>query len=140
VIAADSSVLIAAFAGWHEAHDVARDALRERPRLIAHCALETYSVLTRLPHPHRAPGQLVVEFLRDEFHDRPLVPSQELAQALLPTLHDAEVYGGAVYDGLVALTAAEHGARLLTLDVRAEGVYRRCGVEFTLMRRSHASD
>ena len=45
--AADTSVVIAAFASWHEKHEAARRALDEGLRLIEHCSLETYSVLTR---------------------------------------------------------------------------------------------
>lgn len=52
--AVDSSVVIAAFATWHEYHVIARKAMTARPRLIAHAAVESYSVLTRLPPPHRA--------------------------------------------------------------------------------------
>jgi predicted nucleic acid-binding protein len=39
VKAADSSVVIAAFATWHEYHAIARKALTDRPRLIAHAAI-----------------------------------------------------------------------------------------------------
>src|SRR3989441_13166825 len=59
---ADSSVVVAAFASWHETHDSARRVLDGALRLVAHCALETYSVLTRLPPPHRAPGDVVRDF------------------------------------------------------------------------------
>jgi hypothetical protein len=37
--------------------------------LVAHCAVESYSVLTRLPAPHRVAPNLVDEFLRAEFPD-----------------------------------------------------------------------
>ena len=46
------------------------------------------------------------------------------------------VLGGAVYDGLVALSAAAHGATLLTLDRRALPTYRRCGVPHRLLPTS----
>ena len=49
MIAADTSVVVAAFASWHESHGVAARALRPGIRLIAQCAVESYSVLTRLP-------------------------------------------------------------------------------------------
>jgi hypothetical protein len=65
--AADTSLVVAAFASWHESHDSARRALDSRLRLIEHCALETYSVLTRLPHPHRTSGVVVREFLKLRF-------------------------------------------------------------------------
>ena len=61
--AADTSVVVAAFASWHENHEPARRALDEGLKLIEHCALETYSVLTRLPPPHRASGDIVREFI-----------------------------------------------------------------------------
>lgn len=35
---------------------------------------------------------------------------------------------GATYDGLVALEAAAHGKRLLTLDQRARSTYQRLGL------------
>ncbi|GAB3914246.1 hypothetical protein GCM10011575_18120 [Microlunatus endophyticus] len=53
--AVDTSVIVAAFAGWHQDHASAAAELRQRPRVVAHALLEAYSVLTRLPGPHRAP-------------------------------------------------------------------------------------
>src|SRR5712691_11139635 len=67
VRAADSSLVVAAFASWHENHDAARRVLDGALRLVEHCALETYSVLTRLPAPHRAPGDVVRNFLAARF-------------------------------------------------------------------------
>lgn len=65
--AADSSLVIAAFASWHESHDLARRAVDAGVRVVEHCTLETVSVLTRLPPPHRASGDLVRDFLRERF-------------------------------------------------------------------------
>jgi predicted nucleic acid-binding protein len=126
--AVDSSVVIAAFASWHEAHEVARRVLDRGPRLVAHCALEVFSVLTRLPAPHRVPGKLVVAFLEDRFRQEPLTLSARDLWRLPGALQQRGVDGGAVYDGLVAMSAAAHGATLVTLDRRAEATYRRCGV------------
>ena len=67
--AADTSVVIAAFASWHENHQAARRALDNGLRLVEHCAVETYSVLTRLPAPHRVAGSVVGDFLRARFPD-----------------------------------------------------------------------
>jgi hypothetical protein len=47
--AVDSSVVIAAFATWHEHHALARKAMAGQPRLVAHAAVESYSVLTPRP-------------------------------------------------------------------------------------------
>ncbi|MEX2240756.1 MAG: PIN domain-containing protein [Burkholderiales bacterium] len=54
MIAADTSVVVAAFASWHEGHAAALRALGRGVRVPAHVLLESYSVLTRLPPPHRA--------------------------------------------------------------------------------------
>jgi hypothetical protein len=57
--AVDTSVVVAAFASWHEHHVLARKAMASRPRLVAQAAVESYSVLTRLPPPHRAQSSIV---------------------------------------------------------------------------------
>jgi hypothetical protein len=49
------------------------------------------------------------------------------------SLHERGITGGAVYDGLVAMSAAAHGATLLTLDRRAVPTYRRSGVRHRLL-------
>jgi hypothetical protein len=43
------------------------------------------------------------------------------------------VFGGASYDGVVALEAAAHGRTVLTLDERARMTYARLGVPFALI-------
>jgi predicted nucleic acid-binding protein len=133
MIAVDTSVAVAAFASWHERHEQARQALDEDARLVAHCAVETYSVLTRLPVPHRAPGELVQGFLEAQFPDPHLtLPAQE--QRRLPRRFvELGLGGGAVYDALVALTAAHARADLVTCDRRALAVYQRCGVGVRLL-------
>ena len=65
--ATDTSLVVAAFASWHENHGRARPALDGGLRLIEHCALETYSVLRRLPPPDRCPGVVVRDFIRMRF-------------------------------------------------------------------------
>jgi predicted nucleic acid-binding protein len=133
VTAADTSVAVAAFASWHELHEPARAALRDGVVLIAHCALETYSVLTRLPSPHRAPGRLVHEFLAAQFPDPHLVMRAGAQRGITGRLVEIGVEGGAVYDALVALTAAGAGATLASCDGRAAATYERCGVSVRLV-------
>jgi predicted nucleic acid-binding protein len=133
VIAVDTSVAVAAFASWHESHMSAREAIRDGAALIAHCALETYSVLTRLPTPHRAPGALVQRFLAVQFSLPHLVLPARDQRRLTARLVDLGIEGGAVYDGLVALTAASAGATLISLDRRAAATYERCGVDVRLV-------
>ncbi len=134
MIAVDSSVVIAACASWHEAHRKAQRALDdEAPRLVGHSALEAYSVLTRLPGGQRMPAALVVEFLRAAFPGEPLVLTAAQLLDIVGELHERGISGGAVYDGLIALSARAHRAELLSLDQRASETYRRCEVEYRLL-------
>ena len=102
-------------------------------RLIEHCALETYSVLTRLPAPHRAPGQVVRDFLAARFREAFLRLSVPAYREFLLRLPDHGVVGGSSYDALVAATAAHHAAELVTCDRRAAPVYERYGVGVHLL-------
>ena len=131
--AADTSLVVAAFASWHESHEAARHALDEGLRLVEHCALETYSVLTRLPPPHRASGEVVREFLTARFPQPFLRLSERAYRDFLLGLPRRGVTGGAAYDALVAATAAGCGAELLTCDRRALPVYERYGVRAQLL-------
>ncbi|HEY2967986.1 MAG TPA: type II toxin-antitoxin system VapC family toxin [Casimicrobiaceae bacterium] len=126
--AADTSVVIAAFASWHESHEAARRALDGGLRLIEHCALETYSVLTRLPPPHRTSGAVVREFLLTRFPQPFLQLSARAYKDFILGLPDHGVTGGTAYDALVAATAAGCGAELVSCDQRALPVYERYGI------------
>src|SRR5918997_662298 len=103
----DSSVVIAAFASWHEHHTVASKALADRPRLVAHAAIESYSVLTRLPPPHRAQPSIVHRFITERFTDPFLTLSETGYQELLATVAAGKIPGGPSYDAPIAFTAAE---------------------------------
>lgn len=133
MIAVDTSVVVPAFASWHEAHGAAIRLLAESPALPAHVAVEAYSVLTRLPMPHRVPGTIVIDYLDRVFPpDRRLVASAETQIEITRRCAAAGVDGGGVYDALVAATVLEHGATLVTRDRRAAPVYRAIGVDFRL--------
>ena len=130
MIVADTSVVVAAIAEWHECHEDADAAL---PRVaVAHTLVEAYSVLTRLPEPQRADPSVVAAVLRARF-DRVVSLTARDALRLPSTLAELGVSGGATYDALIALTAAAHGASILTLDRRAADIYRRCGVAARLI-------
>lgn len=131
--AADTSLVVAAFASWHDNHDAARRALDSGLRLAEHCALETYSVLTRLPPPHRVRGELVCDFLVARFSEPLLRMSPRAYRDFIASLPGRDIAGGAAYDALVAATAAEHGAELVTCDRRAAPVYERYGVRIHLL-------
>lgn len=131
--AADTSLVVAAFASWHESHEAARGALDGGVRLIEHCALESYSVLTRLPPPHRATGEVVRDFLTARFPKAFLRLSEQAYKDFILGLPDHGVSGGATYDALVAATAADCDAELVTCDRRALPIYERYGVRTQLL-------
>lgn len=133
MIAVDSSVAIAGFASWHEQHATARKVLARSPRLVAHAALETYSVLTRLPPPHRTQADLVSAFLTSRFPDHLLCLPDNQYRELIASLAERQILGGRVYDALIGMTAAAHGATLVSLDRRAALMYEAVGVGVELL-------
>src|SRR5690348_14823941 len=96
--AVDTSVVVAGFASWHENHDHARRVLDDGARLIDHCALEAYSVLTRLPPPHRSPGAVVRDFLRLRFAETYLRLDARDYREFVLALTERGITGGAAYD------------------------------------------
>ena len=130
---ADTSLVVAAFASWHEHHKRARTLLDQGARLIEHCAVETYSVLTRLPPPHRCAGAVVREFIRTRFPEPYLRLDSAAHREFVLGLPEHQITGGAAYDALVAATAAGHGAELITCDRRAAAVYESYGVRATFL-------
>lgn len=133
MIVVDSSVVIAGFASWHEHHAVAVKALARRPRLVAHAAVEAYSVLTRLPPPHRAQPEIVNAFLTQRFAEPFLSLSEQGYRRLLTAAAAGRASGGQAYDALIAFTAAEHSATLLSLDRRASTIYEAMGAAAELL-------
>ena len=93
--------------------------------LSGHAAMETYSVLTRLPGGMAvAPGD-ARRLLDEGFAGTLALAGSATAYRELAGLG---VTGGAVYDGLVALAAKEHSAVLATRDARALATYEAVGV------------
>ena len=126
--AADTSVLIAAFASWHEHHALAFTALDRVDAVVAHCLIETYSVLTRLPAPHRMTSDVVASYLEQNFGGYPVfgLPAPEL-RALISSCSGKGLSGGAIYDALIAATCVHADLALLTLDARARPTYAAIG-------------
>lgn len=107
--------------------------MARRPRLIAHCALEVYSVLTRLPSPHRVTGPLAQAFITEAFPGPPLALPPEAHSALLELMARRGIEGGAVYDAAVAATANHAGATLVSRDRRALRTYEAVGARVELV-------
>ena len=101
--------------------------MAQRPWIPAHVLIETYSVLTRLPAPHRADPQIVADYL-EQFADRVLVLPPHSHSELIHQLPQLGVSGGAIYDALVGATAREADSVLMTRDRRASLVYDALGV------------
>ena len=130
MIAVDTSVIVPAFASWHEGHRAAAAVLDRKPRVPAHVLVESYSVLTRLPPPHRAPAELVASFLAERITHPPLALPSRRYQELLERAAALGLAGGAIYDALVAEGARHAGALLLTRDRRAAPIYDRIGAAY----------
>ena len=67
--ALDTSVVIAAFAPWHESHEAARHAVTPDAVVPAHVVTETYAVLTRMPEPFRMEAATVATYLARQWAD-----------------------------------------------------------------------
>lgn len=132
-VALDTSLLVPALAPWHEARAEALTLVRREVDVVpGHVLVETMSVLTRLPAPHRiAPG--VVAAALAALPVRTIGLSADRYAPLLAAMARVNVSGGALYDALVAASALEHGATLLTRDVRAARTYEAVGVDFRIV-------
>jgi predicted nucleic acid-binding protein len=130
LIAPDSSVLIPALASSFDGHERCVAALAGRsPRLISHVAFETTSVLSRMPEGLRMTPVSVRDALDVDFPESWLALDARGQRACLRRAVDAGLRGGALYDALIAATAREHGATLLSADRRAREAYEAIGVE-----------
>jgi predicted nucleic acid-binding protein len=133
VIAVDTSIVVPASASWHEGHGRAVAILERNPLLPAHAAIETFSVITRLPHPHRVAPDVAVAFLRSRFPEPVLTLSAQGLEDLLANLARFKIVGGSVYDAVIAATARAGGATLLSRDRRAVPIYELIGTAFELL-------
>jgi predicted nucleic acid-binding protein len=133
VIVPDTNTVVAALASHHDAHERAVDALGDAPRLIVHVAFETSSVLSRMPHGQRMEATIVLDALERKFPEPWLSLDRDGQRSCLRRAVDAGLYGGALYDALIAATAAEHGATLLSADHRAGATYEAMGVDVAFL-------
>ena len=129
MIAPDSSVLVAALASHHEGHRRAVDAIGAVSGLIVHAAFEACSVLSRLPEGLRVEAAIVLDALERDFPRPWLALGQDGQRSCLRSAVDSGLRGGALYDALIAATAREHGATLLSADRRALVAYEAMGAD-----------
>ena len=116
----DTSCLVAAVCAWHRHHDDTRreierrDAAGEKLVLAAHSLAETFSVLTRLPEPHRLRPDDAFALIDANWGGTGLVAlTGPDYRATLRRCRDVGIGGGAVYDALIAACARK--ARVATL-------------------------
>jgi predicted nucleic acid-binding protein len=121
----DTSCLIAAVCEWHAHHAATRREIERRVEsgdtavLAAHSLAEAYSVLTRLPEPHRLRPDDAFALLEANWGQTRLVAlSGSEYRSTLRRCRAAGIGGGAVYDALIASCARKARVRtLVTWDV-----------------------
>jgi predicted nucleic acid-binding protein len=129
----DTSVAVALVTAGHEHHQATRKAVGDRRcGLSGHAAFETFSLLTRLPPPNRRAPAVIARLLAHNFPGSRFLSTQG-AQRLHTSLASLGIAGGAVYDALVAATAAEHQIPLATRDRRAAETYRALDIDLELI-------
>jgi predicted nucleic acid-binding protein len=132
-VAVDTSVAVPLLVRSHQHHaKVVRWWDGQELALSGQALAETYSVLTRLPGDARLSGEDAARLLDARFPP-PLPLSDATAAKVHAILSRLGIAGGAVYDGLVALAAKEHGVALATRDARARGTYDAVGVAVILV-------
>ena len=99
---------------------------------IAHVIAETYSVLTRLPHPLRVSATTAAAALEARLPESILALGPDAHRTMAGRLARAGV-SGAAYDGLIALTAFEHDIEIVSRDRRSIRTYEALGVRHVLL-------
>ena len=130
----DTSAAVPFLVAGHVEHSATFKALSgRRLGLSGHAAIETFSVITRLPEPTRLSPATAARILQHNFpHTKHLSSSR--AAKLTGQLAASGIAGGAVYDALVAACALEHRCVLATRDERALTTYAALGVEVLLLK------
>ena len=117
----------------HVAHELVTATVGSRDvSLTAHSALETYSVLTRLPGDARLRPVDAALLIEERFLSIIALSADESA-VLIDELARLGIAGGAVYDALIAVSARAAGGTLVTRDRRAEATYRKLGIAVELI-------
>ncbi|HWR14391.1 MAG TPA: PIN domain-containing protein [Terriglobales bacterium] len=125
--AVDSSCMVAAVCSWHEQHTAAFAEIERRltrgERMVVpiHALTEAYSVLTRLPAPHRLSCRDAWAVIEANFvHSRMVVALDASEQVKLLARLAADAWGGGrTYDAVIAASATRgKAAELLTFNPR----------------------
>lgn len=127
VVALDTSCMVAGVCPWHAQNEVARlaiDQQRDLGRALAIPApalVETYSVLTRLPLPHRLAANVAWQLIEENYlRDGNIISltADSYLRVLRGAAHEG-VTGGRVYDLMIGECArASHARALLTFNAK----------------------
>ena len=116
----DTNCLVAAVCSWHGHHEATRREIERRHAagqeliLSAHSFAETFSVLTRLPEPHRLSPEDALALIETNWGETRLVALTAADyRVTLRRCRDVSIGGGAVYEALIAACARK--ARVSTL-------------------------
>lgn len=129
----DSSVLIPSLQVGHPNHQETRRVLNRRHlRIIGHVALETFATMTSAAYkPRTSPSASAAAIA--QLDSSPLAPSAQGYVDLMTEAGASGLIGGAIYDALIAITARQHNARLISRDVRAAATYKALGVDLEML-------
>ncbi|HZF10744.1 MAG TPA: PIN domain-containing protein [Thermoanaerobaculia bacterium] len=125
VTALDASVIVAGLLSSHEHHEpaaAALTALLTEPGdviLPLQALVEAYSVMTRLPSPHRLSAKDALAVLDRSLRQRTVVVELDGEEAwqLIEGLSQRQIAGATSYDGVIAACARKGGAqRILTFN------------------------
>jgi predicted nucleic acid-binding protein len=113
--------MVPALSRTHPHHSRAVTALNrhldagDKMIVVAHTLLETYSVLPRLPQPHRVTASAALSAIEDSFLTKGIVVALRHDQYvhLLYELVGNETVGGQVYDASIVACARLAGAEVL---------------------------
>lgn len=117
---------MAAVCGWHEFHARTVAEFESRARsgddllIAAHSLVESYAVLTRLPSPNRLSAQTSMALLDANWSAVEVVHLTAAGTwRALRRARTLGVYGGQVYDAMIASCAEKAGAStILTWNIR----------------------
>lgn len=113
--------MIAAVCGWHENHsqaaaEIQRQLDRHQRMIVAALALVgTYSVLTRLPPPHRLSTKDALTLLEANFMETAKIVALDYKSysSLIKQAPGCAITGGQIYDAVIATCAMKAGASTL---------------------------
>lgn len=106
---------------WHQFHtDAIREinkhlSRREKLILAAPALVESYSVLTRLPSPHRLAPEIAGWLLRENYslrYDTVTLDARRY-ENVIEHAAQSQIAGGAIYDLVILECARSSGARIL---------------------------